>query len=160
MNDVIFRRMNLSDIDRILEIEHQSFTAPWSRNAFEGELTRNHFARYIVVEVDQLVVGYAGMWLIIDEAHITNIAIDPAFQGRKLGETLMRQMMTVAVWNGAVRMTLEVRVSNKKAQNLYEKLGFKSYGIRKRYYTDNGEDAMIMWAELDTSQNKQDTMEG
>lgn len=159
MNEISFRSMNLTDIDRILEIEYQSFAAPWSRAAFEGELVRNHFARYFVVEVDGYAVGYAGMWLIIDEAHITNIAIDPAFRGKKLGELLLRQMMTVAVWNGATRMTLEVRVSNKKAQHLYEKLGFRSYGVRKGYYSDNGEDAIIMWAELGPG-NKLDMMEG
>lgn len=159
MSEIRFRRMNLSDIDRIMEIEHRSFAAPWSRAAFEGELVRNHFARYMVVEVDGYVAGYAGMWMIIDEAHITNIAIDPAYRGKKLGEALLRQMMASAVWNGATRMTLEVRVSNQKAQNLYHKLGFRNYGIRKGYYTDNGEDAMIMWAELDPD-SKLDMMEG
>lgn len=158
MSEIRFRQMNLLDIDRIMEIEHRSFATPWSRVAFEGELVRNHFARYIVVEVDGKVAGYAGMWLIIDEAHVTNIAIDPACRGKKLGEALLRQMMASAVRNGASRMTLEVRVSNQKAQNLYQKLGFKNYGVRKGYYTDNGEDAMIMWAELDG--NKLDMMEG
>lgn len=160
MSEPIFRRMQLSDIDRILEIEQQSFSAPWSRAAFEGELIRNHFAKYIVVELDGYVIGHAGMWIIIDEAHITNIAIDPLFRGRKLGENLLRQMMTLAVWNGAERMTLEVRVSNLAAQNLYNKLGFRNYGIRKGYYTDNNEDALIMWAELDPQQHGMDTMEG
>lgn len=148
MSDIHYRRMELSDIDRILEIEKLSFTAPWSREAFEGELTKNHFARYLVVEVDDEVMGHAGMWLIMDEAHITNIAIHPSCRGRKLGENLLLQMMTLAVWNGAERMTLEVRVSNQTAQNLYKKLGFVSAGIRRGYYSDNGEDAMIMWADL------------
>ncbi|MFC4766879.1 ribosomal protein S18-alanine N-acetyltransferase [Effusibacillus consociatus] len=160
MSELIYRRMQLSDIDRILEIEHRSFSAPWSRAAFEGELTRNHFAKYIVVEIDGVVAGYAGMWIIIDEAHITNIAIDPAYRGRKLGENLLRQMMMVAVWNGADRMTLEVRVSNKTAQSLYQKLGFIKYGIRKGYYSDNGEDAIIMWANLDPKRYERDTTEG
>ncbi|WP_051074215.1 ribosomal protein S18-alanine N-acetyltransferase [Effusibacillus pohliae] len=152
--------MQLSDIDRILEIERQSFSAPWSRAAFERELTGNHFAKYIVVEVDGRVVGHAGMWIIVDEAHITNIAIDPAYRGRKLGENLLRQMMALAVWNGARRMTLEVRVSNQTAQNLYRKLGFRGCGIRKNYYSDNQEDALIMWAELNPNQHATDSMEG
>ncbi|GAX88795.1 ribosomal-protein-alanine N-acetyltransferase RimI [Effusibacillus lacus] len=152
--------MHLSDIDRILEIERQSFSAPWSRSAFEAELTRNHFAKYIVVEVNGYVVGHAGMWIIIDEAHITNIAIDPAYRGRKLGEQLLARLMAMAVWNGAERMTLEVRVSNKAAQSLYQKMGFQNHGIRKAYYSDNGEDALIMWANLDPKQKESATMEG
>jgi ribosomal-protein-alanine N-acetyltransferase len=160
MNEVTYRRMELSDIDRILEIERQSFAAPWSRTAFEGELTKNHFARYIVAEMDGRVVGHAGMWIIIDEAHITNIAIDPAYRGRKIGENLLRQMMRLALLNGAERMTLEVRVSNHAAQRLYNKLGFRNYGIRKGYYTDNGEDAMIMWADLHPKEHTTEYTEG
>lgn len=160
MNGVTYRRMQWSDIDRILEIERQSFSAPWSRAAFEGELARNCFAIYIVAEIGRRVVGYAGMWVILDEAHITNIAVDPAYRGKKLGENLLRQMMELAVGNGASRMTLEVRVSNKTAQNLYQKLGFRSCGIRKGYYSDNREDAVIMWAELKAEPHRPDEMEG
>ncbi|ASS77269.1 ribosomal-protein-alanine N-acetyltransferase [Tumebacillus algifaecis] len=140
--------MVLEDLDRVMEIEHQSFTLPWSREAYEAELTKNHFAKYLVATLGDVVVGYAGMWVILDEAHITNIAIDPSVRGRQLGERLMREMMAWSMANGAERMTLEVRVSNLPAQKLYDKLGFQSYGIRKGYYTDNNEDAMIMWAEM------------
>ncbi|ARU63861.1 ribosomal-protein-alanine N-acetyltransferase [Tumebacillus avium] len=140
--------MVLEDLDRVMEIEHQSFSLPWSREAYVAELTNNHFAKYLVVTLGGDVVGYAGMWVILDEAHITNIAIDPAVRGRRLGEHLMREMMAWSMAHGAERMTLEVRVSNLAAQKLYDRLGFQSYGIRKGYYTDNNEDAMIMWAEL------------
>lgn len=143
-----YRKMVLGDLDRVMEIEHRSFTLPWSREAYENELSTNHFASYLVACYEEQVVGYAGMWVILDEAHITNIAIDPAFRGRRLGERLMQEMMVQSMARGAERMTLEVRVSNLPAQRLYEKLGFVSHGVRKGYYTDNNEDAMIMWAEL------------
>jgi ribosomal-protein-alanine N-acetyltransferase len=143
-----YRKMMLEDLDRVMEIEAVSFSLPWSREAYEAELTKNHFAKYLVASLGGLVVGYAGMWVILDEAHITNIAIDPAFRGQKLGYGLMREMMAWSMAHGAERMTLEVRVSNLPAQKLYEKLGFQSHGIRKGYYTDNNEDALIMWVEL------------
>ncbi|TCP55950.1 ribosomal-protein-alanine N-acetyltransferase [Tumebacillus sp. BK434] len=143
-----YRKMVVEDLDRVMEIEHRSFTLPWSREAYAAELTNNHFAKYLVVTLEGEVVGYAGMWVILDEAHITNIAIDPTVRGRRLGEQLMREMMALSMAHGAERMTLEVRVSNVPAQKLYDRLGFQSYGIRKGYYTDNNEDALIMWAEL------------
>jgi hypothetical protein len=88
------------------------------------------------------------MWVLLDEAHVTNIAVREAFRGRGLGERLFREMMAVARMQGAKRMTLEVRVSNERAQRLYRKLGFEPSGVRPGYYTDNGEDALIMWADL------------
>lgn len=143
-----FRRMTLDDVSRILEIEHKSFTLPWSEEAFTLELTQNHFAKYVVAVADGVVIGYGGTWVIIDEAHITNVAVHPDFRGHGIGELLMQQLMALAISYGAERMTLEVRVSNTVAINLYEKMGFLSHGIRKGYYTDNNEDAIIMWAEL------------
>ncbi|MBO8171652.1 MAG: ribosomal protein S18-alanine N-acetyltransferase [Bacillaceae bacterium] len=144
----IFRAMTLDDIDAIFEVEQKSFAVPWSRDAFYNELTRNQFAHYLVVEWEGKVVGYGGMWLIIDEAHITNIAIHPEARGRKFGEQLLRRLLEVAEQKGANRVTLEVRRSNQIAQNLYKKLGFYAVGIRPQYYTDNKEDAIIMWVGL------------
>lgn len=144
----VLRRMNLDDIPAIMEIEHEAFTLPWTEEAFRNELTMNHFARYMVIEVDQRIIGYAGMWTIMDEAHVTNIAIREAYRGRRLGEKLLIQLMDWALELGMIRMTLEVRVSNEPAQNLYRKMGFTSAGVRKGYYSDNNEDAMIMWCEL------------
>jgi ribosomal-protein-alanine N-acetyltransferase len=140
--------MKMEDIPAIVEIEKEAFTTPWTEAAFHNELTNNHFAHYVVMEMDGIIVGYAGMWLIIDEAHITNIAIRNGYRGLKLGERLLQQMQASAAFLGAERMTLEVRVSNHIAQRLYGKLGFIPSGLRKAYYTDNGEDAMIMWVEL------------
>lgn len=143
-----FRRMTLRDLDDIMAIERASFTAPWSRGAFTGELTENHFARYLVMAAGERTIGYGGMWVIVDEAHVTNIAVLPAFRGRRYGERLLRRMMAEAIAEGARRMTLEVRVSNAAAQNLYRKLGFRDGGIRRGYYTDNREDALVMWMDL------------
>ena len=140
--------MTLQDLDRIVEIEQRSFTLPWSRSSFYQELTNNRYARYIVMEHDGQIIGYCGMWLVMDEAHITNIAVLPEFRGKKLGEALMKQAMALAREEGAQTMTLEVRVSNTVAQSLYRKLGFLNGGIRKRYYSDNQEDALVMWVKL------------
>ncbi|AXM88693.1 ribosomal-protein-alanine N-acetyltransferase [Anoxybacillus ayderensis] len=146
--NVSFRFMTLQDLDRIVEIEQLSFTLPWSRSSFYQELTNNRYARYIVMEHDGQIIGYCGMWLVMDEAHITNIAVLPEFRGKKLGEALMKQAMALAREEGAQTMTLEVRVSNTVAQSLYRKLGFLNGGIRKRYYSDNQEDALVMWVKL------------
>ncbi|PZD95640.1 ribosomal-protein-alanine N-acetyltransferase [Paenibacillus sambharensis] len=146
--EVSFRRMELDDIPAITGIERESFTAPWSPEAFLNELKHNHFARYIVMELDGRIIGYGGMWTIIDEAHITNIAIREAYRGRGLGNLLMKELLRTAVQYGSRAITLEVRVSNEPAQNLYRKFGFKPSGLRPRYYTDNQEDALIMWADL------------
>lgn len=136
------------DVDAVLKVENEAFTTPWSRAAFEAETSDNELAYYLVVDVGGGIVGYAGMWLIIDEAHVTNIALAAAYRGAGLGEQLVRALMELARERGAVSMTLEVRVSNVKAQALYTKLGFVSRGKRRNYYTDNREDALIMWCEL------------
>jgi [ribosomal protein S18]-alanine N-acetyltransferase len=146
--EITFRQMTLADIDDVLKIEHVSFTLPWSRESFYNELVHNNYSHYIVMEWNGQVIGYCGMWLVIDEAHITNVAVLPEFRGRKLGEALMRKAMETAKELGAKTMTLEVRVSNRVAQSLYRKLGFLNGGIRKQYYTDNQEDALVMWVNL------------
>ncbi|WP_313801767.1 ribosomal protein S18-alanine N-acetyltransferase [Cytobacillus sp.] len=143
-----FRLMDINDVDDILKIEHESFTLPWSREAFQNELTNNQYALYIGLEEEGKVIGYCGVWIVFDEAQITNVAILPAYRGRKLGEALMRQVMEIASEKGARTMSLEVRVSNYIAQSLYRKLGFQDGGIRKNYYSDNQEDALVMWVNL------------
>lgn len=143
-----FRRMTLEDIPNVMVIEHEAFTLPWTETAFRNELTNNLFARYMVMEYEGNPIGYAGMWTIVDEAHVTNIAILKAYRGRKLGDRLLDELMNAASTIGMLRMTLEVRVSNTVARSLYEKKGFTSAGLRKGYYSDNHEDAMIMWADL------------
>jgi [ribosomal protein S18]-alanine N-acetyltransferase len=146
--DIQFRFMTLNDIDAVLQVEHASFTVPWSREAFYNELVYNRYAKYIVMVHEGRIIGYAGMWVVIDEAHITNVAVLPEFRGKNLGEALMRKLMETAKQLGAVTMTLEVRVSNHVAQSLYRKLGFRNGGIRRHYYPDNLEDALVMWVNL------------
>lgn len=146
--EIIFRKMTLSDIPSILEIEHDAFETPWTEEAFQNELTNNLFAQYMVMEYEGDVIGYAGMWIIIDEAHITNIAIRSSYRGQGLGKQLIYEIQRTAQFLGANKMTLEVRVGNIRAQSLYRKFGFKDAGIRPRYYSDNNEDALIMWADL------------
>ena len=149
-----YRAMTLEDIDQITDIEQEAFTEPWTKEAFHNELVNNLFAKYIIVEYAGDIVGYGGMWIIIDEAHVTNIAIRSGFRGKGLGSLLLTEMKKTASNFGAVRMTLEVRVSNHAAQKLYEKHGFEASGIRPNYYSDNNEDAVIMWAEFDQERMK------
>lgn len=148
MGEFWFRRMGLGDVKAVAELERICFTLPWSEQAFINELTRNHFAHYFVMENKEGIIGYGGMWVVMDEAHVTNVAVHPDQRGKKLGEKMMRKLMDEAYALGARQMTLEVRVSNYIAQNLYRKLGFRESGIRPRYYYDNYEDALIMWATL------------
>lgn len=149
MNKTItFRNMTEEDLNEVVEVEIHSFATPWSSEAFYNELTKNQFAHYLVVEVEQKVVGYCGVWIIVDEAHITNIALLPEYRGMKLGEALLDKIMELARNMGAIRMTLEVRVSNERAKGLYRKYGFEEGALRKQYYTDNMEDALVMWVNL------------
>lgn len=145
---VTFRAMRLEDIPDVMVIEHESFSLPWTEQAFRSEMTMNHFARYVIMEVDGVPAGYAGMWTVVDEAHITNIAVRTAYRGRKLGEQLLSELLDMAQALELERATLEVRVSNDVARNLYIKTGFREIGIRKGYYSDNNEDAVIMWIDL------------
>lgn len=138
------RAMALNDVPRVHEIECVCFRSPWSINALRGEL-RNDAAHYKVLESDGEIVGYAGMWVLFDEAHITNVAVMPEYRGRGLGEGLMLAMMGEAVQKGATSMTLEVREGNQAAQKLYARLGFHQNGYRPRYYDDTGEGALLLW---------------
>lgn len=148
MRKGIVRPMQMEDLQAILEIERTSFSTPWSLQAFKAELKDNEYARYLCLELEGQVIGYMGLWFILDEGHITNIAIAPNFRGQHWGEYLMRSMMGRMVEQGMERMTLEVRASNSPAQSLYKRLGFATAGVRKGYYADTQEDALIMWVEL------------
>ena len=132
-------------IDDIMVVEKLSFKIPWSRDAFVQETTVNQFARYFSAVADGKVVGYAGMWKVCDEGHITNIAVHPEYRGNGIGSLLLEYLIKLAQAEGVASMTLEVRRSNFAAQALYNKYGFKVSGLRKGYYSDNGEDAIIMW---------------
>lgn len=143
-HECIIRRMAISDLDAVAAIEAATFPTPWSRDSFRQELERNVAARYLVAEKDGQVIGYAGAWVILDESHITNIAINEAFRGFGFGRQLTEALMQYISNLGAAYATLEVRKSNIRAQNLYKSLGFIQLGVRKRYYEDNQEDALLM----------------
>ena len=145
--DIVVRPMTLADLDSVMIVEKDSFSTPWSRNAFEEELTQNKLARYLVAVSGEVVVGYAGTWLVINEAHVTNVAVGVPYRGKGMGRRLMECMMDLARDNHMESMTLEVRVSNMAARTLYSKLGFVEAGIRKNYYTETREDALILWRE-------------
>ena len=146
MTDITMRSMNEIDIDSVLTVEQQSFTLPWSRAGFVGEM-KNELAYYLVMVDRGTIIGYAGMWIIVDEAHVTNVAIMPEYRGQKNGEKLMSRLIDQAKERGALSMTLEVRASNMVAQGLYAKFGFVSRGIRRNYYSETQEDALIMWCD-------------
>lgn len=141
---VLIEPMQLADLPGIHAIEQASFSAPWPANAYRSELESNRLANYLVARVDDDLVGYGGMWLMVDEAHITTFAIDPAWRRQHIGERLLLEFVDVAIARFAREMTLEVRLSNLPARRLYEKFGFRPVGVRPRYYSDDGEDALIM----------------
>lgn len=140
--------MELTDIEQVMEVEKQSFTTTWSKEIFIQELAVNDHAHYFVVEIEERIIGYVGLWVVFEDAQITNIAIIPEFRGHKIGERLFRFVLQQAVKMGVERLSLEVRASNIIAQRLYRKFGLVPGGIRKNYYTDNQEDAIVMWVKL------------
>jgi len=151
MDNVKYEKMMAEHLDQVILIEKVSFPTPWSKNAFDYELNYNDFAHYIVALSDQnQVIGYAGVWVILDEGHITNVAIHPDWRGAGLGYALMLELISRTALLGVERFTLEVRPSNEPARALYQKLGFVEKGRRKQYYTDTNEDAIIMWMNLST----------
>lgn len=142
------RLMIDDDLDDVMIIEEACFKTPWSKEAFDSELNTNSKARYMVIYHEGNIVGYGGMWFILDEAHITNIAIHPSHEGKGLGSILVDSMIDYAKSNHIKSMTLEVRESNDRARGLYTKLGFMDCGKRPNYYQDSKEDAVIMWINI------------
>jgi ribosomal-protein-alanine N-acetyltransferase len=161
----IIEPMRLRDVEEVMSIENRTFSLPWSTRAYRYELQHNALSHYFIARQRQVVkrpvlltrlhpslapspvVGYGGFWLIDDEAHISTLAVKPGFRGRGLGELLLVAMLDRAMELGTTVATLEVRVSNLVAQNLYRKYGFQQVGVRHCYYSNNGEDALIMTVE-------------
>jgi ribosomal-protein-alanine N-acetyltransferase len=139
--------MGLDDLPAIQVIERAAFSAPWPANAYKTELETNKLAHYLVVRVGDEIAGFAGLWLMVDEAHVTTFAIAPAWRRNHLAERLLVATFDIALDRRATEATLEVRLSNLPARRLYEKFGFRPVGIRPRYYSDNNEDALIMTTE-------------
>ena len=145
-------RMGVDDIPAVHAIESASFPTPWPPYAFRQEIEANGMAHYLVVRAGERIVAYAGIWLMVDEAHITTFAVLPLYRRRGIGGRLLSELMELAIDLGAAVVTLEVRLSNDAARKLYGEFGFRPVGVRPRYYSDNGEDALIMTTEgLDAS---------
>lgn len=140
--------MVVEDIPAVVKIEQESFAIPWTQEVFEHEMTGNDYAHYVVAVDGEEVIGHCGMWIVLDECHITNVAVRLHMRGNGIGEALMREAIGICKEMDVRLMTLEVRTTNDTAQNLYRKLGFQDGGIRKNYYTDDHEDALVMWVEF------------
>lgn len=144
--NVEIRRMRHEDIPRVMEIERECFPTPWHESAYITELS-NRSAYYVVACKENFVVGYAGMWLIMDEAHITTLGVARQYRRLKIGERALIALLDESIRRGIRRATLEVRQSNTIAQKLYDKYGFTAAAIRQGYYTDNNENAVVMWVD-------------
>jgi len=147
--EVLVRKMQKPDVDEVMEIEKVSFgTHHWSRQSFISEIKNTLGYYYSAFDQNtQKLIGYCGFWLICEEAHVTTIAVHPEFRKRYVGEILLQHLIDVGYERECKWFTLEVRASNFPAQNLYYKYGFKSLGLRRKYYQDNNEDALIMWTQ-------------
>ena len=143
-DEITIRRANVNDIEAIAELETACFSAPWPLEVIYEDLAIHKNLYYLVIK-DDMAVGYAGMWMILDEAHINNVCIHPDYQGKGYGNRLVDFVIHEAYSQGADSLTLEVRAGNIRAQKLYARFGFIVEGIRKKYYEDNGEDALIIW---------------
>jgi [ribosomal protein S18]-alanine N-acetyltransferase len=141
------RPMTIADLPAIHLIERASFSTPWPPQAYRQELETNRLAQYLVASLGDEIVAYGGLWLMVDEAHVTTFAVHPRFRRRRIGERLLLALLDLSLDRHAREATLEVRLSNLAARRLYEKYGFRPVGIRPRYYSDNQEDALIMTTE-------------
>ena len=148
MAEFVIQEMTGNDIDAVLELDLKCFSAPWNREIYEKEVNENDFAHYFIIKTDEKVIGYVGLWLVLEDAQVTNIAIAPEFRGYGIGEQLFGFALQFLLKQGAKQLSLEVRKSNEVAQNLYKKFGLQKGGVRKNYYPDNGEDAFVMWVKL------------
>lgn len=137
------RRMFQADIPAVLEIEQRTYSQPWSEVIFRNELGQPHRSYFVATDEDGSIVGYGGVLLLGEDAHITTIAVDASARGHRLGTRLMLNLVDAALQHRAQHLTLEVRFSNRRAQSLYSRFGMAPVGVRKNYYID--EDALIMW---------------
>jgi [ribosomal protein S18]-alanine N-acetyltransferase len=152
--------MTVDDIPAVHAIERSSFVVPWPDDAYRNELVTNRLASYVVARGGDEVVGFAGLWVMVDEAHITTFAVHPRWRRRGVGQRLLLRLLELANDRRAREATLEVRLSNMPARRLYEKYGFRPVGIRPRYYSDNGEDALIMTTDALASPGMRDRLAG
>lgn len=149
--------MQEKHIDGVLAVEEATFSIPWTRADFEREIRENAMAVYFVALDEEQVVGYAGMWHVVTEGHITNVAVLYDYRRQGIGDMLMENLERVALEREMIGITLEVRMNNEAAQRLYHKYGFRAEGIRKNYYPDTHEDAVIMWKYYPFYENYEET---
>jgi [ribosomal protein S18]-alanine N-acetyltransferase len=140
-------RMRRRHLRGIMAIERQVYPRPWSPNLFLSEMAESPNRCYLVARMDREVVGYGGLICYGEEAHITNVAVDPLHHRHKIGTRLLHDLVTNAIEMGAEAVSLEVRVTNWGAQRLYGRFGFRPVGVRKNYYQEINEDALIMWVD-------------
>lgn len=145
--DVRILAMRRRHLRSVLRIEARAYPVPWSMSLFLSELALRSTRAYYVAYVGRQLVGYAGLMMTLDDGHITTIAVDPPWHRHKVGSRLLLALTKEALRRGATSLTLEVRLHNKGAQNLYRKFGFRPVGVRKNYYAETKEDALVMWAE-------------
>lgn len=138
--------MSTNDIAAVSRIERASFSTVWPSDAFFNELNTNKLAHYFVGRIADKIVAYGGIWVILEDSHVTTLAVDPAYRGKRLGEVMLLRLVDEALERGAAWMTLEVRESNTVAQQLYRKYGFTTVTMRRGYYSDDNESALVMWA--------------
>jgi ribosomal-protein-alanine N-acetyltransferase len=141
---VPMRRRHLRSV---LRIESRVYPVPWSMSLFLSELALRSTRAYYAAFIGRQLVGYAGLMMTLDDGHVTTIAVDPAWHRHKVGSRLLLALAREALRRGATSLTLEVRLGNKAAQNLYRRFGFRPVGVRKNYYAETKEDALVMWAE-------------
>ncbi len=145
MSRPVIRQAALHDAQQMAALDKICFSIPWSLESFIQELSSNERALYFVAEIDGSVAGYAGLWQILDEGHITNVAVSPKLRRQGLATSILESFLAEGRRRGIRAFTLEVRETNTAAQELYRKFGFQSVGYRPGYYEDNKEAAMIMW---------------
>jgi ribosomal-protein-alanine N-acetyltransferase len=145
--DVQLTPMRRRHLRTVIRIETEVYPRPWTMNLFVSELAMRSSRSYYVAKVGPTVVGYSGVMLVGEDAHVTTIAVDPRWHRHQIGTRLLANIARDARARGARHLTLEVRVSNEAAQRMYRAFGFRPAGIRKNYYVETNEDALIMWAD-------------
>ena len=143
---LVISPMTRDDLRPVMRIESLSFSTAWPQNAFSSELSDNRLAHYYVGRIGDEIIAYGGIWVILEESHVTTIAVHPDWRGRRYGEEMLLFLMREALRRGGAWMTLEVRASNRIAQRLYRKYAFATVSTRRGYYSDNNENALVMWA--------------
>ncbi|MEZ4357887.1 MAG: ribosomal protein S18-alanine N-acetyltransferase [Eubacteriales bacterium] len=147
--DILVRRARLFDISHINKIEKQSFSMPWSFDSLFTDIFLNNLTAYFVAEVNSEIVAYGGMWMILGEGHITNIAVKPSYRLHGIGKAILKKLLETAIKNGIEMMSLEVRQSNENAIKMYEAAGFIKMGVRRNYYVLPIEHAYIMQKQIE-----------